>query len=223
MPYRRGYRKTYRKRTTRRKTAVRSIARREAIKVVNRSEETKVLDGSWFQGATSYTGSLINIHGTYAPSTFSFTPIVQGSDTGQYSGRALTPKYLVIRYQFAVADTTNLCTLMLMQAKGNWANQGNMVNILQLTNSLMAPLSPLNTSYNDRLRILYRRQHQLDATTPIRNGIIKVSWKKLRKIMFSDNAGTIETGQIMLGAISDSSAISHPMLTAVWRFYYKDS
>lgn len=223
MPYRRGYRKTYRKRTTRRKTAVRSIARREAIKVVNRSEETKVIDGNYFQGPVSYSGSLISLHGSYTPGTFSFNPIVQGSDSGQYSGRSLTPKYLVIRYQLQVADTTNLLSILLMQAKGNWVNQGNMVNILQITNSIMAPLSPLNTAYNDRLRILARKQHQLDPDTTIRNGIIKVSYKKLRKLMFSDASGTVETGQLMLGVVSDSAAINHPTITAVWRFYYKDA
>jgi len=197
------------------------MIRKEAIRAVNRAEETKSLDGVINTNSISYAGTLYSLHGSY--STGSFVPITQGVDNQQYQGRVITPRYLNMRYQVTSADSTNTFSIIVVQTKGLWNNNGDMANIYQTTSSVVAPLSAIDTSYDHRFRVLYRRQIVVDTDDSVKTGIIKLNWKKLRRIAFSDTAGSCESGHLMLGVISDSSAVTHPTFNCYWRLYYKDA
>lgn len=220
MPYRR--RQTRRPRTKRatRQNTMRTVARKEAYKALAKQEETKTLDGYALSTLIPNTGTLLSLHGSYQ--TGSFVPIVQGDSLQEYTGRNIVPKYLTLRF---TTDSSARGTLscVVIQSKGLWANTGDMANILQVTGSAAAPLSPVDSSFNNRFRMLYRKSFILDTDDPIRTSTIKLNWKKIRKIWFSDDAGTIENGHLMFGIISDHTGASPPSFNAYWRMYYKDS
>jgi hypothetical protein len=227
MPYRR----TYRKRAVRRRRPVRAsytrkVARREAYKAINKKTETKYVDGivTGAITATSATGTLLSLHGTYG--TGSFVAMTQGTDFNQYIGQWIKPTWLKIRYAFDLADNANIVSVIVVQAKGSWVNGGTMASIYDTVTAgtTTAPFGDLNSAFSTRFRVLYRRQHNLNAAAnDVIMGKIRISPRQLRKLNFSDNAGAVESGHIMLGCISDSTAVSHPSLRCKWRLYFKDS
>lgn len=227
MPFRRNYqRRPYRKRYygARRVTTGTShkIARFEAKKAIYRESETKMIDG-YVTGAitaVSSDGILLSAHGTYASG--SFVPITQGSALNQYVGSRIKPTWLKIKWATDYADTTNLMSIVVLQSKGLWVNGGTMANIYESTGTTTAPLSAVDTTYNDRFRILFRREVSMDSDDPTRYGKIKIGPKMLRSIFFNDASGSVEAGHIMIGFISDSNAITHPTIRCYWRLYYKD-
>lgn len=223
MPYRRRY--TKRRRYTRRKntSTTARIARREAYKAINRRTETKMIDGSVSGAITAISafGSLFSLHGTYASGTF--VPITGGIAVNDYIGQWIKPSYLKLKWALEVADGSNIITIMVIQSKGIWTNTGDMQNILQNVNTTSAPLQPVDTQYSSRFRVLYRRMVKVDSDDPTTTGSIKIGPRKLRKMHFADEFGDIESGHLMIGFISDSTAVTHPTLRMVHRLYYKDS
>jgi hypothetical protein len=227
MPYRRTYRKrAVRRRRPARASYTRKVARREAYKAINKKTETKYVDGivTGAITATSATGTLLSLHGTYASG--SFAPFVQGIDFNQYLGQWIKPTWLKIRYAFDIADSANIVSVIVIQAKGSWVNGGTMASIYDTATAgtTTAPFGDLNSGFSTRFRVLYRRQHNLNAAAnDVVMGKIRISPRQLRKMNLSDAIGTCESGQIMLGCISDSTAVSHPVLRCKWRLYFKDS
>lgn len=188
---------------------------------MSRTVESRTLDGIINGLTVSNLGTLYSLHGTYGSG--SFVPIVSGDGPQQYSGRSITPRYLTIRWAMTASDTTNIFSIIVIQTKGNWVNQGDMANIYEVTSTTYAPLSPVDTTFNSRFRVLYRREFVLDTDDSVRRGLIKLGPKLLHKINFSDGSGTTETGHLMLGVITDSSTTPHPSFSAYWRLYYKDA
>lgn len=212
------------KRRTRKQTATRRVARQEVKKELNRKLETKFIDGYATGAITaiSATGSLFSAHGSYSGGTF--VPMTQGTGETQYIGERIEPRFLKIRWAMDNYDTpSNIISMVVLQAKGAWTNGGTMSSIYQQTGTTTAPLSAVNDGFNDRFRILYRREITVDVDDTTKQGSIKIGPKKLRRIMFNDASGTVETGLLMIGFISDSTAASHPALRIFWRFYYKDA
>lgn len=204
-------------------TSTRRIARQEVKKEVGRYIETKYVD-SYATGAVTAipaVGTLFSVHGTYASG--SFVPIVQGLDNGQYIGTKINPRYLKVRYAMDVADTSNVVSMVVIQSKGLWGNNGDMTNVYEVTGTVNAPFSAVSTEFADRFRVLYRREIVLDTDDPTKIGSIKIGPKKLRKMTFTAGTGSVESGHIMVGFISDSTAVTHPAVRLSWRFYYKDA
>jgi hypothetical protein len=221
----------FRRRNTRRRRYIRRrntnstvrIARREARKAINRNIETKYVDGNVSGAITaiSATGSLFSLHGTYTSG--SFVAMTQGVNTGEYIGQWIKPTWIKIKWALEAADSSNLITIMVVQAKGLWVNSGDMSNILETVNTTSAPLQSVDSAYSSRFKVLYRRMIKVDTDDPLMSGSIKIGPRKLRKLHFTDAFGSSESGHIMIGFISDSTAISHPTLRMVHRFYFKDA
>lgn len=220
-----GVRRRTRPLTVRRKqTVTRRVARQEVKKELNRKIETKFIDGYATGAITaiSSAGSLFSTHGSY-PSGI-FVPMTQGTAENQYLGEKIEPRFLKVRWALDSGDSSNIVSIIVVQAKGAWTNIGDMSTIYQQTGTITAPLSAVNDHYNDRFRVLYRREVKMDSDDPTRIGSIKIGPKKLRRIVFEDNTGVdVEAGHLMIGFISDSTAVSHPVVRLFWRFYYKDA
>lgn len=212
------------------------IARQEAKKVVNKEVETKFVDGA------------LNLDGTQEVSAFGFNAkltkdwsasgqitssngveISQGTGADQYIGSAIHPVYISINWSIEnatgmVPDSFNTISIMVIQAKGYFLfDPINTANQLTAVNTITAPLGMLPREYNDRYRILYHKVFTVDADDPIKAGRIRIPTKKLRKLVFNDDIGTVEANPIVLSVRSDSTASPNPTMTAFWRFYFKDA
>lgn len=221
MPYRRSYRK---KRVFRRRKGnggMRRIARSEARKQINRSIESKVFDGAIASTGIDYSGSIYNLLSDPSGGT----TITQGVTENQYIGTKINPTYLHIKYQWQGSDTFNMVRLMVVQVKGLFVPTA--ADILQSVGNVRAPLSSLDLDADDRYRVLYDRISQLEVGNGAGRGAIvgkvRISGRKLRRVVFSDGAGVYEANGIYLLVITDSGVASHPLLQAYWRNHFKDA
>lgn len=217
MPYRRTYRRGRKPMRRKYPTSTRKIARREAKKVVNRAIESKTFDGAHVAGQIDFSGGVTNLLSDPSGGV----TITQGVGESQYVGTAIKPTYIKISFNWTLADTTNMVRVVVVQSRGLLVP--TMADILQSVGNVRAPLSDYDIDFNDRYNVLADRCYSLDQTNKTQViGKIKVSAAKLRRIKFSDTAGTYEAGGIYFGYITDSAAVSHPILQAYWRVHYKD-
>jgi len=201
-----------------------SIARTQAMKVVNKAIESKHYDGKLALAGENvdYNGSLYNVFIDVPAGT----TIIQGTDQGEYIGEEIRPTHLSVRWSATstLADADNLVTCVIMQAVGLFTPAANMANILQSTGNQSAPLSPFDADYDDRFRVLYRKTVALSQASET-NKVFKVNipYNKFGKVKFNTDTGAIEFGTIMIGWISDSAADVDPLIRAQWRLFYKDA
>lgn len=215
------------KRKTKQDQKIARIARGQAQKVVNKQIESKIWDGKLELAGevVDYNGILYDLLGTYSGID---SRIVQGTALNQYLGQMIKPTHLSVRFAVSndLADTINLVTVMIMQAHPNglFVPGATMTNILQSVGNVSSPLSPTYTSYDDRFKVLYRKTFALSQVGPnIKVFKVNIGYNKLTKITFSDAIGTIETGTLFMGVISDSSADVDPLIRAQWRLHFKDA
>lgn len=209
-----------RARPAKKNSAVRRVARAEAKKVLNKAVESKIFDGAVPTTGIDWSGTNAVWPVTTDPS--SGVVMVQGAGDGQYIGTVLRPTYLMIRFQLGAADPTNMLRIIVLQDLAGGVP--TVPNVLQSTANVRAPLSALETRYDNTYRILADRTFSLDTTTTVqRVGKIKIGMRQLRPIHFSDATGTIEKAGIYVLAVSDSGVVAHPSLQAYWRLHYKDA
>lgn len=214
------YRKTYQK-----KSGMEKAARKAVKQAIHAEIEDKIWDGSVaLAGANvDYTGV---VYGMFSDVPTAST-IVQGANISQYIGQKVTPTSIEIRYCWinTLADTTNLCTVIVFQSIGSFAPTGGvMTNVLQSTANFSAPLSPLDLSYDNRFRVLYRKVVDLSQSgQDIVQHTVFIKRKNLRQVHFSDGAGSYESQGLYIGFISDSSVAVHPLVRCQWRIRYEDA
>lgn len=209
---------------------MRTVARREAKKVLKRQIETKFFDGK-FDDTPGVSNTPISYTGFNAYMTDDWTSgspvsMVQGVDENEYLGREIRPMYLQIRYAITMnaADVINTVSLIVFQAKGLFtASAASAANQYQYANTTSAPISPVHRDYNDRLRVLARRIVSGDSDDLIHHGKINIKMGRMSPIRFNDSSGSVETNPIFMSLISDSVAANHPTIRATWRLYYKDA
>lgn len=221
--------KTTRRRYRSKKQApvMRKVARQEAKKVINREVETKIWEGAGTSSTVSILGANFVMTETYSPWP---TPVLiqQGSGDNQYIGDKIRPYYLEIRYDIVNASTDkyNVVGIMVMQARGAFLiNHIDAGSFWTGYNTIFAPISYTPTAFDDRYKMLARRTHSVapDQQNNVVTGYIRIPGKRLTRIGFQDNIGTVESGKIWVTAISDSLAASHPTLNITWRLHYKDA
>lgn len=215
-------RRTYvrRRRPAKKNTAVRRVARAEAKKVLNKAVESKIFDGAVPTAGVDWlgTGNVWNV--TSDPS--SGTLMTQGTGLNQYVGTVMRPTYLMIRWQMAPADPTNMLRILVIQDLAGGIP--TVPNVLQSTGNVRAPLSALDTRFDNTYRVIADRTFSLDTTTAVqRVGKIKIGMRQLRPVHFLDAIGTLEKAGIYILAVSDSGVAAHPTLQLYWRLHYKDA
>lgn len=201
-----------------------TIARSQALKVVNKNIESKLYNGKLALSGTTidYTGTMYSIFSDVPAGT----TITQGVAQSQYIGEKIRPTHISVRYALTneSADTNNIMTCVIIQAKGASLPGGSFVNIFQSVGNVSAPLSPFSDDYDDRFRVLYRKTVSLTlGTDNLRTYKVNIPYNKLAPIVFLDPAGTIEANGIYIGWISDSGIAVHPTVRAQWRLFYKDA
>lgn len=222
---RRNYRKTEQEKKMKR------IAGSAARKAVNKQIESKIWDG-YIQADSLFSAIPATGHVylmTFDYSTGAGVSIEQGTNQNEYIGFEIKPSYLMIRWavnlsEEVASDNFNSVTVIVFQSKGSFAPTGsNMDNVFQLTNDISAPFSPTDRLFDERFNVLYRKTVSVDAYNYIRTGKAKIGYNKLKRIKFSNETGTIQDGQLYMGAVSDSTAGPHPKFRAYWRMHFKDA
>lgn len=218
MPYRKQYRRKPIRRRRQKGGYVKRVARAEARKAISRSEETKEFDDQVGSVGVNYTGTTWNL----LYNSVGAAAITQGVASNQYIGTSITPVFLQIRLNVTAADATNLMRIVIVQAIGTFVPTTTLV--FQSVTNVRAPLSPYDHDHNSGYRVLHSKIIELDTTTNVQRVYsIFLKKHKMRKITFSDGAGTIETGGIYLLAISDSAAVADPAIQIYSRLSYKDA
>lgn len=214
-------------------TVAKSVVKREMSKQL----ETKFWEGILFNSTPvpdegveiSAIGFNVNLLATYPIGPVAFpTQIAQGDGVHGYIGNRISPKYLVIHYALDYlpsGDTTNIVSIMVMQAKGNFLfDSVSAVNQYSQSTTIISPLSFPNNDFNDRFRVLARRILNLNSDNITnRTGTITIKLNRLTNVHFKESDGTIEAGTLNMSLISDSVSEDHPSIRAVWRVYYKDA
>lgn len=213
MPYKRTYKRRATRRPRRKNTAVRTIARAEAKKVVARAVETKILD-------TSVTGQAVDFGAGYVVSMTN--TMIRGIAENQYIGDAITPVGLALRCQLTRIDATQLFRVLIIQNKAGGVPLTT--TVFQSTGNITAPLSALNVDYNNTYRVLYDKMFSMDVIRDTTKHVtIRIAGKRLRRLNFNDAIGTIEKAGLYMVVISDSGVVAHPTIDFRARLYYKDA
>lgn len=213
------------RRNARRQTTTKKIAHKEAKKVFDSNVESKMYDGKLQLAGevVDYNGILYNMF-TDNPAG---TTITQGPGRNQYLGLKIKPYHIELRYAVTndLADSNNLITCVVLQAKGSFVPGGTTANIFESTGNVSAPLSPFDHQFNQRFKVLYRKQISLSGVDgeDVKVFTKNISHKRLSMLGFNDAIGTIQSGTLLIGWISDSGAAVHPTVRAQWRILYKDA
>lgn len=223
----------YRKRTNKKQT-MKQIAHKEAQKVVNKNIETKMFDSRVTPASVTSTGSALRMLTNYSTAT----NILQNVGDSSYIGTAIKPVGIMLRLSLvgqasgALSDYYNKFSVCIWQNVGLFNPAGNTMSaVYESTGNSEAPLSAFNRQFNNRMRVLYRKELTVGAVVENYDGSIPhekqikvyIPARKLRGIKFSDAAGNVEKGDIWLGIVSDSGVIPHPSFSAYWRVYYQDA
>lgn len=218
MPYKR----TYRKKTYRKKPAstnyVRKVARIEASRMINKQAEHKFGETpNMYLSQVDYSGTSM---------IWPCFPTLQGGGDQNYIGTQVKPTWITFRGFVEAGDTFDHVRIIVVQwNKGN-GDFGDIRDILQFTGNVKAPFSPYNVDQKHRFRVLYDKTLSVQSDTASGRIIAPIHFniktKQLKKIVYKDGAGTIETGGIYMYAVSDSAVAPHPLLTGSGRTYFVD-
>lgn len=208
------------------------------VKAVVKSElkkniETKLFDCRLESSSITSTGSALRLLHDY----YTTNNIVQGTGDDDYIGTSIKPVGISIKLALEATtgsgyDYFNKFSVIVWQNIGLFNPVGNTLqNVYQDTGYNESPLSPLDRQYNNRFRVLYRKEFVVGGmTTSIATGLpflrlvkIHIPAKKLRNVKFTDSLGNVEKGDLWLGIISDSGALLHPSVHGAWRVYYQDA
>lgn len=142
---------------------------------------------------------------------------VRGTGESQYVGSQIIPLAIEVRGQTIVADTFNIMRVTLIQ----------FVNFPQVTVGIgdvyqypSIPTSPFTFKNKENIIVLrdeFYRQSQIEDYAYVFHWYVKK--KKLLPVQF-DGTGAQTGGAIYMVAMSDSGAVSHPVLTFSLRMYY---
>lgn len=216
MPYRRRARKTYRKRRV-----ARSGLQERKIRKVVKAELKKEIESKFFDSSVNSTLS------TTASAIPPLSGFSRGTGVSNFIGMKVKPIYLTIRGTLQGSDNTNYVRILVIQDKAV-SGTPNTSTIFQ--NTSYPWLSPLNVDYIDSYTVLADRLYSFRTfesaagtfTGTVRPFKIKISGKKMRQITYTA-AGSADSGQLWIIAVSDSALPSHPGYVMLTRFTYTDA
>lgn len=184
--------------------AMKAYADRERKEV-----EVKRFVDSQTNQAISYSGTVYNL----------LEP-AQGDGVDERIGDVVTAKSILLRYQINHADSTN--TMRIIVFKYMAPGTPSPSTILESTATTGASLEPINWENRRDIRVLY---DNLIASSTYTNAttVEKAYIKRIGKVQFDPAATTSQWGGLFLLAISDSSTVSHPLITFRSSVKYIDS
>lgn len=197
---------------------IRRVARSEARKVVNKTIESKMFDGSKGTIGIDYTTGVVI---PLLVDQFGVA-ITQGTRDDQYIGSKINISYFMMRFDLVFGDAINVVRMLIIQDLVSGVPTA--ANVFQSVGNTRAPQSPLDRQFDKTYRVLYDHTFSLDSNcNPQRIGKVKLGMRKFRPVFFNDAIGTVEKGGIYAVMISDSAIAPNPSYQGWWRIHYKDA
>lgn len=169
---------------------------------------------------------LYNYINTTSSTTFAYqalTDTALGTGDTARIGDQIQPKLMDIGFNFGVADTTNILRIFLFQ--WNLTSTPTDAEMFEdTTNTVTRLCGSLNRDSMKarKMTILWDKQITLNGVSrPNVYFRLKQSLARCRKIGYVGGS-TVAVGNIYLGYISDSSAVSHPAIQMAFTFDYWD-
>jgi len=181
--------------------------------VINRNIETKQLNDTFNQNAT--TTMVYHQLDTIALGT---------SDTSQRIGDSVKHQSIRIGYNVAVGDATNVIRIILFQ----WNETTTPTENIVLADTTSAVTKLCGGFSHDSVE--GRMLRVIDDTVVTLNGVAKPNYiwykrynlAKLRKTQFQ-SGNVFGIGNLYIGYMSDSGSSTHPVVQAAWHLRYKDA
>lgn len=204
----RRYRKKYYRRKS--KLATKTYVK----KLIAKESETKYFDLLAVSNVDA-SGSLIRL-----------TEVPIGQTDSSRIGDKLTMRAFQFRLQFGVADTYNVCRVIIFQWYPNTTlspPSGN--SILSATlGTLTSFMSFYTHDYQNQFHILFDRIMYVDIDRNHQQTITKKINMKYAKKFINFTAGSIEgSNHLYMLLLSDSTAATHPGFNLRSRLWYDDS
>jgi len=163
-----------------------------------------------------------------ASTTTTLTPVSftsQGVAQGQHVGDSCYLKQYLVNYIFSCADATNICRLVIMQWLPNTASETPTAAKLFILGSSgsIDVTSSFNVDFQDEYRVIYDKTHYLTLANNAVEGRSQFPLKPFHRRMEYNIGLNTGTAQLYAVFLSDSVAVSHPSLRAVFRTEYVDS
>lgn len=173
---------------------------------INKNSELKHYDAEVNDQPVNSTGITVQL-----------TAVPQGDGDNQRIGDSFQVNDLIFRLRMQVLDPYNVFRFMVLQWHPNdIVDTCEVVKVLQSA----SVYSNLNWHRRNDYRILYDKLLRGDADDPIVVRTIKIK-QKLRKVLFNEGTN-FGHNQLYILMISDSGAISHPVITYHRRLTYYD-
>lgn len=143
------------------------------------------------------------------------------------AGLKIHPVSFEMRYDVLIGDTTNLVRVIVLQWKMDTADTGppTISNILQDVDPFDALNSAYQFSERKKFKILYDRRHKLSSTGEQQAlGFVRIKAKDLlQEINYNTGSGVQDAfNSLFFFTVSDSGAITHPIVHGFSRLLYTD-
>lgn len=213
-----------RKRTTRKKVTLASIAKNKkaCVKIIKTAAEKKHNDVSISATAATAAGTLNTTLNT----------IIRGtSDYRERVGDQITPKSLQIRFraysQGAAIDRSNFVRLIVFQWYDTVVTPV-VADVLDNTTSVLSTENAPNAFYNWnnklKFRVLYDKTLQVSSEGPSTARHTRMVTKGFRPIRYAGALATdLTSNGIYILYISDSTTVDHPFVNIHMRMNYVDA
>lgn len=217
MPARRRYRRKHR-RFGKRKG--RLATKRFVVKQIRKDIETKFYDKG-----TAVLGTPDAVPATGTP--YVLTTPIQGNTDQNRVGDKVRIRGLHVKGQFAIGDTSQSIRLTIMQYKQATNLHAAAVNELYQSayvNTTAAPYAPFTHDYKHIYTPIWDKTWYLDTVAqPIINFEVKIPMKYVKREIAFQAGSTDAINHLYLVAISDSTAVAHPTINFISRFFYDDA
>lgn len=217
MPARRRYRRKYR-RSARRKG--RLATKKFVVKQIRKDIETKFYDRT-----VTVLGTPDAVPSTGTP--YVLTTPAQGTTDQNRVGDKVRVRGLHVKGQFAIGDVNQSIRLIIMQYKqATNLHAAAVTELLQsaYVGTTAAPYAPFAHDYKHIYTPLYDRTWYMDSVAqPVVNFELRVPMKYVKREIAYQAASTDAINHIYLVAISDSTAVVHPTINFISRFFYDDA
>ena len=183
------------------------------LRKVDAGRETKYHDVV-ISEAADQSGAAIDLSDIVQSTTVS-------NDTTR-EGDRVEPFRLEMRGQILLGDVTNAVRIIVIQCKQTQVTLNETLSAIYL-GTVNAPNSPYRHDYRSQYAVLFDRTYHLEDGGSQQVNITK-SLKIRRKMQFSAGSSTVHTmGELRMIIVSDSSAVTHPLVNMVTRLFYKDA
>lgn len=145
------------------------------------------------------------------------TAIEEGNDYGNRNGRRINVRKIQLQGYFLIADTTNMCRVLVLQELENSAT---------LTSDLFTGTPSVTSLRNpemiNKYRVLWDKVVSLTAVSRPQTGMVSLFKKCNIDVRYNGTTGSPCHNNIFIAYVSDSGSVTHPTFIYTSRIYFTD-